>query len=87
LKIDSVLTKEKSCQKEVGINLVLHRVKVNVLILCFLQMFSDYQMQQMSENFIDTFGFNDDEFTESEEQVRYILCIPLNHINNQYVAI
>jgi hypothetical protein len=35
-------------------------------------MFSDYQMQQMSENFIDTFGFNDDEFTESEEQVRYI---------------
>lgn len=33
------------------------------------QMFSDYQMQQMSENFIDTFGFNDEEFNESEEDV------------------
>jgi hypothetical protein len=33
-------------------------------------MFSDYQMQQMSENFIDTFGFNDDEFNDGEEQVR-----------------
>merc|ERR1711971_796874 len=27
------------------------------------------QMQEMSENFIDSFGFQDDEFTESEENV------------------
>jgi hypothetical protein len=40
------------------------------LLQFFLQMFSDYQMQQMSENFIDTFGFNDDEFNDGEEQVR-----------------
>merc|ERR1712142_359933 len=33
------------------------------------QMFSDYQMQEMSENFIDSFGFHDDEFTESDENV------------------
>merc|ERR1719153_1644094 len=33
------------------------------------QRFSDYQMQEMSENFIDSFGFQDDEFTESEENV------------------
>ena len=33
-------------------------------------MFSDYQMQEMSENFIDSFGFQEDEFTESEENVR-----------------
>ena len=36
-----------------------------------LQMFSDYQMQEMSENFIDSFGFHDDEFTESDENVGY----------------
>ena len=29
--------------------------------LCF-QLFSDYQMQKMSENFVDTFGFEDNEF-------------------------
>ena len=29
-------------------------------------------MQEMSENFIDSFGFQDDEFTESEENVRCI---------------
>ena len=37
----------------------------------YLQRFSDYQMQEMSENFIDSFGFQDDEFTESEENVRW----------------
>ena len=37
-------------------------------------MFSDYQMQEMSENFIDSFGFHDDEFTESDENVRYGDC-------------
>ena len=37
-----------------------------------LQMFSDYQMQEMSENFIDSFGFQDDEFTESDMSVRSV---------------
>ena len=32
-------------------------------------MFTDYQMQEMSENFIDSFGFQDDEFTESDMNV------------------
>ena len=40
------------------------------LELSILQMFSDYQMQEMAENFIDSFGFHDDEFTESDENVR-----------------
>ena len=35
-------------------------------------MFSDYQMQEMSENFIDSFGFQDDEFTESDMNIRLI---------------
>ena len=35
-------------------------------------MFSDYQMQEMSENFIDSFGFQDDEFTESDMSVRSV---------------
>ncbi|XP_032869271.1 serine/threonine-protein phosphatase 6 regulatory subunit 3-like isoform X1 [Amblyraja radiata] len=33
------------------------------------QAFSDYQIQQMTSNFIDQFGFNDEEFAEQEESV------------------
>lgn len=33
------------------------------------KMFSDYQMQEMSENFIDSFGFQDDEFTDSDMNI------------------
>ncbi|KAM9481055.1 serine/threonine-protein phosphatase 6 regulatory subunit 2 isoform 1-T5 [Clarias gariepinus] len=31
--------------------------------------FSDYQMQQMTANFVDQFGFNDDEFGEHDEGI------------------
>uniref|UniRef100_A0A2R5LKL2 Putative sap family cell cycle dependent phosphatase-associated protein n=1 Tax=Ornithodoros turicata TaxID=34597 RepID=A0A2R5LKL2_9ACAR len=33
------------------------------------QAFSDYQMQQMTSNFVDQFGFNDDEFVEADENI------------------
>ncbi len=33
-------------------------------------MFSDYQMQQMSENFVDSFGFGDNEFNEDGDDTR-----------------
>ena len=33
----------------------------------FFQLFSDYQMQQMSENFVDTFGFEDGAFNENAD--------------------
>ena len=46
-------------------------------------MFSDYQMQEMSENFIDSFGFQDDEFTESDMSVRSVRVIsPLSLSND-----
>ncbi|XP_061176457.1 serine/threonine-protein phosphatase 6 regulatory subunit 3-like isoform X1 [Saccostrea echinata] len=32
------------------------------------QAFSDYQLQQMTSNFIDQFGFNEEEFQEQEEK-------------------
>lgn len=32
------------------------------------QAFSDYQLQQMTSNFIDQFGFNEEEFGEHEEK-------------------
>ena len=38
-----------------------------MFIIANLQIFSDYQMQQMSDNFIDSFGFNDDEFNEPDD--------------------
>uniref|UniRef100_A0A8C4RB07 Protein phosphatase 6, regulatory subunit 3 n=1 Tax=Eptatretus burgeri TaxID=7764 RepID=A0A8C4RB07_EPTBU len=33
------------------------------------QAFSDYQMQQMTSNFVDQFGFSDEEFAEQEDNV------------------
>ena len=33
-------------------------------------MFTDYQMTPMSENFVDTFGFHDEEFNEAEDGIR-----------------
>ncbi|GFS27271.1 serine/threonine-protein phosphatase 6 regulatory subunit 3 [Elysia marginata] len=33
------------------------------------QAFSDYQLQQMTSNFIDQFGFNDEEFAEQDEKI------------------
>lgn len=31
--------------------------------------FSDYQIQQMTANFVDQFGFNDDEFTDHDDNI------------------
>ncbi|XP_070190281.1 serine/threonine-protein phosphatase 6 regulatory subunit 3-like isoform X3 [Littorina saxatilis] len=33
------------------------------------QAFSDYQLQQMTSNFIDQFGFNEEDFAEQEEKI------------------
>lgn len=41
---------------------------INVLVICS-QAFSDYQLQQMTSNFIDQFGFNEEEFAEQEEKI------------------
>lgn len=35
-----------------------------------LQAFSDYQIQQMTANFVDQFGFNDEEFSEHDENIK-----------------
>ncbi|XP_041052784.1 serine/threonine-protein phosphatase 6 regulatory subunit 3 isoform X1 [Carcharodon carcharias] len=40
------------------------------------QAFSDYQMQQMTSNFIDQFGFNDEEFADQED----IVNVPFERI-------
>ncbi|XP_030623494.1 serine/threonine-protein phosphatase 6 regulatory subunit 2a [Chanos chanos] len=37
--------------------------------LSIQQAFSDYQIQQMTANFVDQFGFNDEEFSEHEENI------------------
>uniref|UniRef100_A0A673CNQ3 Serine/threonine-protein phosphatase 6 regulatory subunit 2-like n=1 Tax=Sphaeramia orbicularis TaxID=375764 RepID=A0A673CNQ3_9TELE len=38
--------------------------------LSLQQAFSDYQIQQMTANFVDQFGFNDEEFTCCKERIR-----------------
>ena len=42
---------------------------VCLCLVPFHQAFSDYQLQQMTSNFIDQFGFNEDEFAEQDERV------------------
>ncbi|XP_034434429.1 serine/threonine-protein phosphatase 6 regulatory subunit 2-like isoform X4 [Hippoglossus hippoglossus] len=37
--------------------------------LSLQQAFSDYQIQQMTANFVDQFGFNDEEFNEHDENI------------------
>uniref|UniRef100_A0A8C6TMM1 Protein phosphatase 6, regulatory subunit 2a n=1 Tax=Neogobius melanostomus TaxID=47308 RepID=A0A8C6TMM1_9GOBI len=32
----------------------------------------DYQIQQMTANFVDQFGFNDEEFSEHDENIKYV---------------
>lgn len=34
------------------------------------QAFSDYQIQQMTASFVDQFGFNDEEFSEHDENIK-----------------
>lgn len=38
--------------------------------LFIIQAFSDYQIQQMTANFVDQFGFNDEEFSEHDENIK-----------------
>ncbi|KAJ8340092.1 hypothetical protein SKAU_G00347250 [Synaphobranchus kaupii] len=42
------------------------------------QAFSDYQMQQMTSNFIEQFGFNDEEFTGQDD----VVDIPFDRISD-----
>lgn len=37
----------------------------------FLQTFSDYQIQQMTANFVEQFGFHDEEFSEHDENIKW----------------
>uniref|UniRef100_A0A674N3X9 Protein phosphatase 6 regulatory subunit 2 n=2 Tax=Takifugu rubripes TaxID=31033 RepID=A0A674N3X9_TAKRU len=37
--------------------------------LTLQQTFSDYQIQQMTANFVDQFGFNDEEFTDHDDSI------------------
>lgn len=39
------------------------------------QAFSDYQMQQMTSNFIEQFGFNDEEFADQDDVVEWVLIL------------
>ncbi|KAG9352443.1 hypothetical protein JZ751_020857 [Albula glossodonta] len=42
------------------------------------QAFSDYQMQQMTSNFIEQFGFNDEEFTDQDD----VRDVPFDRISD-----
>uniref|UniRef100_A0A668AEW8 Protein phosphatase 6, regulatory subunit 2a n=1 Tax=Myripristis murdjan TaxID=586833 RepID=A0A668AEW8_9TELE len=54
--------------------------------LSLQQAFSDYQIQQMTANFVDQFGFNDEEFSEHDENInenghftlKFCTCVQAN---------
>lgn len=59
--------------KKNGINYDFLIVFMLILIVCSVvssQVFSDYQIQQMTANFVDQFGLNDDEFGEHDGSIR-----------------
>ena len=39
------------------------------------QAFSDYQMQQMTSNFIDQFGFNDEKFADQDDIGKWVYSL------------
>lgn len=39
------------------------------------QAFSDYQIQQMTASFVDQFGFNDEEFSEHDENIKWVVKV------------
>uniref|UniRef100_A0A669E203 Protein phosphatase 6 regulatory subunit 2 n=1 Tax=Oreochromis niloticus TaxID=8128 RepID=A0A669E203_ORENI len=43
--------------------------------LTIQQAFSDYQIQQMTANFVDQFGFNDEEFTDHDDTDFFFVCL------------
>uniref|UniRef100_A0A4W6DCC9 Protein phosphatase 6 regulatory subunit 2 n=1 Tax=Lates calcarifer TaxID=8187 RepID=A0A4W6DCC9_LATCA len=43
--------------------------------LTLQQAFSDYQIQQMTANFVDQFGFNDEEFTDHDDSIGKLMHI------------
>lgn len=65
------------------LNLFIHKTHISTLYLYIsllayfdittmwfvYQAFSDYQLQQMTSNFIDQFGFNEEEFAEQEDKI------------------
>lgn len=46
------------------------------------QAFSDYQLQQMTSNFIDQFGFNDEEFAEQDEKIEAAFSEKISSIDS-----
>uniref|UniRef100_A0A8C2Q3G5 Protein phosphatase 6, regulatory subunit 2b n=1 Tax=Cyprinus carpio TaxID=7962 RepID=A0A8C2Q3G5_CYPCA len=47
----------------------LVRFHTKTLIFLLTQVFSDYQIQEMTANFVDQFGLNDDEFGEHDSSI------------------
>uniref|UniRef100_A0A7M4EDS3 Protein phosphatase 6 regulatory subunit 2 n=1 Tax=Crocodylus porosus TaxID=8502 RepID=A0A7M4EDS3_CROPO len=41
--------------------------------LSLQQAFSEYQIQQMTANFVDQFGFNDEEFADQDDNIKIVL--------------
>uniref|UniRef100_A0A8C3TCX2 Protein phosphatase 6 regulatory subunit 2 n=1 Tax=Chelydra serpentina TaxID=8475 RepID=A0A8C3TCX2_CHESE len=46
--------------------------------LSLQQAFSEYQIQQMTANFVDQFGFNDEEFADQDDNIKFTYGPPID---------
>lgn len=54
-------------------------IKKKPTAILSLQAFSDYQIQQMTANFVEQFGFHDEEFSEHDENIKYVVIQVSHH--------
>lgn len=45
----------------------------NGFVIFFLKAFSRYQMQQITTEFMDTFGIDEEEFQDPDDSIAYVL--------------
>lgn len=66
----TMLVLVNTCQHPCPLATSVHNDITLKSFLCPPQAFSDYQIQQMTANFVDQFGFNDEEFSEHDENIK-----------------
>lgn len=63
------LTIQQVWMNKLTMLVLFHKPMCSDCCVSVFQAFSDYQIQQMTANFVDQFGFNDDEFTDHDDNI------------------
>uniref|UniRef100_A0A8C1IMN6 Protein phosphatase 6, regulatory subunit 2b n=1 Tax=Cyprinus carpio TaxID=7962 RepID=A0A8C1IMN6_CYPCA len=66
-------------KKNTGVFYIKNYKSPLISILLLTQVFSDYQIQQMTANFVDQFGLNDDEFGDHDGRISRLFLLRDNN--------